>query len=208
MVFDHLIDSLCIHAEGFEIALAKMQDLGNKPDQDAVPSGLPSIVTVFKFFFAGLFKSLAIFTHGGAVIFMRYVRVVSLLIMMQFGPLAALFSLLPGPFRRSFSIWSRGYVNITCWAITLNILWVFAKTFSGISWMQSVTEGFGVETLAHTLLSLILLVAIFLTPAWTSKFVSSATLPNLSAGLGMLAGKGIRVGKVVHKSLKIPRSTG
>ena len=143
-------------------------------------------------------KVLGLLSHGVAVALMHYVKAVSLLVVVQFGPLAALFSLLPGPFKRSFSVWSKSYVNITCWTITLNIFWVLSKTFSTASLIKAGGIGapFG-ETLGYTCLSIVLFVAIFLTPTWTSKFIGGVLVPNMTTGLSLAAGK---VGKLAQLS--------
>ena len=200
MVFDYFIDSISIHDAGIDIAARKLAHMQSGPYQPSrsIFNGILVIVRLIKSVFASIIPILSVLSHSGAITFMRYVRVVSMIILMQFGPFAILFSLLPGPFKQSFLTWTRSYVNVSCWAITLNILWVFVKVFGTASVLRtsgkviSITESIAVESVAHTLLSIVLFVAIFMTPAWTSRFVSSTTLPSLAAGLGLVAGKAAR----------------
>jgi hypothetical protein len=105
-----------------------------------------------------------------------------------------LFSILPGPFKKG---WAHSYIHVTCWAITLNIFRILVKAFTAVSLFTepgSVSTFFS-EAIGHTFLSLILFIAIFLTPAWTSKFIGPTVTAPLGASvslllcrLGMIAG--------------------
>ena len=155
--------------------------------------GSPCLRCFFEKLLDSFPKALGLLSHGGAVVFMHYLKVVSLLVSMQFGPIAALFSLLPGPFASSFSTWAKSYLSISCWSITLNIFWLLSKTFAATSMAQ--VGGIGVpfgETLGYTGLSLVLLMAIFLTPTWTAQFIGSAIVANLTRGVSLAAGKAMQ----------------
>jgi len=93
-----------------------------------------------------------------------------------------LFSLLPGPFKRGFATWAKSYVHISCWTITINIFWVLTKAFSLTSLLLE--EGVG-----HIFLSIVLFIAIFLTPTWTSKFIGGAITANIAAALSMASSR-------------------
>lgn len=116
------------------------------------------------------------FTQEGAVMVMHYLKTILLMIASTIGPFAATLSLLPGLFRKSFSNWSRHYVNVSCWTITLNILAVLTETHRKIFAASQETGG----TSANALISIVLLITIFLTPTITSYFVGGTVLPNLS----------------------------
>lgn len=221
MVFDYFIDCLCIQTSGQSIAMDKLKAMeeGIYRPSRGIFGGLLILVRLAKLLLSCILPAICVLSHGGAIMLMHYVRVVSMIILMQFGPIAVVFSLLPGPFKQSFHTWIRGYINVSCWAITLNILWVFVNAFGTASWLivggrtVSITESVAVESVAHALLSIVLFIAIFCTPSWTSKFVSSANLPNLLAGIGLLAGKlllGTKVSpgaqKMIAKSTKAGKS--
>lgn len=194
MFFDRFIDSLCLFdQEVLQASLARVQD--RLPDYEqgnqAGKSWFLVIRTFVKMIFDYFPKVVALLTHGGALTLMHYIKAVALLVTSQFGPLAALFSLLPGPFKRGLATWAKSYINITCWTITISIFWVLTKTFSATSfWIESnSTATFLEENIGHTLLSIILFIAIFLTPTWTSKFIGSAITANVATGLNIAAGK-------------------
>ena len=78
-----------------------------------------------------------------------------------------------------------------------------SKAFAGVAWLQDVgfVEEVVIEPVAHTLLSIILLLAIFMTPTWTAKFMGSALLSNFVTSVGGLASKGGKMG--VHYTKKL-----
>jgi hypothetical protein len=136
-------------------------------------------------------KIIFLFTHKGAICYMHYIKAVTLVIMSQLGPLAALFSLLPGPFKKGWSSWVSSYIHVTCWSITLKVFWLLSKAFANASSCLEPTlepipsDTFFSETIGYTILSYILLFSIFLTPAWTTKFMGQATAVNLGAAFGI-----------------------
>ena len=190
MFFDHFIDSLCVFdQEALCASIERIQDrLPNyEPRQSAGQSWFLVIKLLAKMVLDFFPKLVALLTHGGAVALMHYIKVIALLVTSQFGPLAALFSLLPGPFKRGFATWAKSYLNITCWTITINIFWVLTKAFSTTSfWIESSTATSLLEEgLGHALFSIVLFIAIFLTPTWTSKFIGGAITANVATALSV-----------------------
>lgn len=125
MFFDHFIDSLCVFdQEALCASIEPIQDrLPNyEPRQSAGQSWFSVIKLLAKMVLDFFPKLVALLTHGGAVALMHYIKVIALLVTSQFGPLAALFSLLPGPFKRGFATWAKSYLNITCWTYHQHIL--------------------------------------------------------------------------------------
>jgi len=200
MFFDQFIASLCVFDgavfhEAFSQATEQVEE-AIAQDNGGWRSRFASFWKPIKDMWGFWVTGVGLLSHSTIVAIMHYVKAVTLLIVVQFGPLAALFSLLPGPFRRSFSTWAKSYVNVTCWTITLNIFLVLAKTFASVSRINAGSLGIPLgETLGYTCLSIVLGVAIFLTPTWTAKFISGATVANLSTGLSLAAGK---AGKAVQ----------
>lgn len=190
MCFDYFIDSVCIHTDGTQLGTDKLSSLAGPPDQTGVIART-GLFKLFQGLFETIFGLINILSHNGAVVFMHYMRAVALLILMQLGPLASLLSLLPGPFQRSFQTWLKSYVAISCWAITLSIFVGFIQAFRGVHLASDEAPA-----IAYGFLSLILLIAIFLTPTWTSRFIGSATLGNFIAGVGAAAG---RIGRTALK---------
>jgi len=136
-------------------------------------------------------KGLFVLSHSGAVALMRYVRAVSVLISVQLGPFSALLSLLPGPFRKSFSLWSRSYVQLMSWHIVLDVLAMLSRAFAEASKAQAEGAALALgEHLSYSCLSIVLFVAIFLTPTWSGQLVSGGAVGNLLTGLSVLGEKG------------------
>ena len=105
---------------------------------------------------------------------MHYIKSVSLLILSLLGPFAALFSLLPGPFKASFKTWSKGYVNVSCWTITIAILDMLTTAFRSTTGQE-----------AHQIvLSFVLFITTFFIPTWTAKLIGNVNLGNVAAGVG------------------------
>jgi hypothetical protein len=122
---------------------------------------------------------------------MRYIKAVTLVMMVPFSPLAAMLSLLPGPFKRSWSHWAKSYVHVTCWSITLGIFQALVDAFTKVSRsiVPNTVSSFFEETVGHALLYTVLLVAIFLTPTWTSKLIGHAIIANIWDSINMTASK-------------------
>ena len=201
MYFDYFIDSLCMHGdEGLARAAQRLSDTGQVKKEVDVTK-LSSIWQALKSIFSVLEKVIALLSHQGAIYLMHYLRAVALLVLMQLGPLAMLLSWLPGPFQGSFQQWLKSYITISCWAITLQIFWALSKAFAGVAWLGDVGLVEEIEPVAHTLLSIILLIAIFMTPTWTAKFMGSAMLSNFVTSVGGLASQGGKIG--VHYTKKL-----
>ena len=199
MYFDYFIDSLCIQGdEGLVRAAQRLSDTGQGKKEVAVTK-LSSIWQALKSIFSGLEKVIALLSHQGAIYLMHYLRAVALLVLMQLGPFAMLLSWLPGPFQRSFQQWLKSYIAISCWAITLQIFWALSKAFAGVAWLRE--EEVVIEPVAHMLLSIVLLIAIFMTPTWTAKFMGSTMLSNFVTSIGGLASQGGKIG--VHYTKKL-----
>lgn len=166
MTFDYMIDSLCFFKS--EV----VGEVREEAENEKVWLGwlLRRVNRIVGFVGSALF----FLTQQGASAFMQYVRSVSLLVLAVLGPLSALFSLLPGPFKASFSTWSRGYINVTCWTITLAIIDILEEAFTFATNMS----------IPSTLLSAALFVVTFFVPTWTAKLISSVELGNLVAGMG------------------------
>ncbi|MHA7878114.1 MAG: hypothetical protein ACX93T_04335 [Bacteroidota bacterium] len=177
MTFDYCVDSLC----SFNVDAA-----AHVPEQEAPVStqGNP----ILKFLLDGFREVMVLMTHRRSVKFMHYIKSVALLVLSTIGPFAALFSLLPGPFKTSFRTWSRGYLNVSCWTIILTIIDTLATSFSNYSRGPEAFQG---------LLSFVMFIATFFTPTWTAKLISGINLGNLAAGVGTATGKmGSAIGSV------------
>lgn len=173
MTFDYFIDSLCV-----------FNRITAQSTQEAAPkyTWLNYILRTLLDFFDDV---LLLITHVGAVKLMHYIKSIVLLVLLQFGPLAALFSLLPGPFRQSFNTWAKSYLYVSCWTLTLAIMDVLANSFAFL-------KG---DALAYPILYLVLYIAIILTPAWTAKLISGVSTVNLLDGIGMAIGKAVNRNK-------------
>jgi hypothetical protein len=133
-------------------------------------------------------KTLFLLTHSGAIHAMHYLKAVTLLIITCVGPFAAVFSILPGPFKKGWPVWAHSYVHVTCWTITLNIFMALTKAFNFGSLMTEPRSGstFFSEIIGQAVLSFVLLIAIFLTPTWTSKFMGPAVIAPLGSILNQI----------------------
>ena len=169
MTFDYFIDSLCF----FEVDVVP-----RTVDNAEEVTGGHGVVTQYclKYFKQGM----VVLTREGPVRFMHYIKSVALLVLSMLGPFAALFSLLPGPFKASFQSLSKGYINVSCWTITLAIINTLSDSF------QNISIGSGVS---QVLLSFVLFIAALLTPTWTSKLISGVNLGNLAAAVGTAPAK-------------------
>ncbi len=199
MSFDNFIDMFCISdKEVLPVALGKLEV--SAPDYEKSFRFFSIIKTLLKGIFDLLPKLISIFSHAGAIAVVHYFKAIALLIASQFGPLAALFYLLPGPFKKGFSTWAKSYINISCWAITLNLFWVLSKAFSVTSFFTESNSASTLvgETAGHAILSFVFFIAIFLTPVWTSKFIGSAIVPNLGGALDVAS----KVSKIAWKGVK------
>jgi hypothetical protein len=190
MTFDNFIELFCFPVE--EVLQGSIGKLaGNIPDYTKDDSWLNVSKIFLKILFEFFPKLMTLSTHAGAIKVMHYLKSVGLLLASQLGPIAALFSLLPGPFKKGFASWAKSYINMSCWAITLNIFWALAKAFMTTSFFikaDSATS-FAGETAGATLLSLVFFIAIFLTPTWTSKFIGGAIVANLGSAISMASDK-------------------
>lgn len=170
MTFDYMIDSLCF----FKVEVMQ-QTVSNT---EKIVSAR-STITHWLLKAVGEIGNFFLFTQQGVTHFMHYIKSVSLLILSILGPFSALFSLLPGPFKASFKTWSKGYVNVSCWTITLAILDVLATTFQATTGQ----EGYRV------MLSFVLFIMTFFVPTWTAKLIGNVNLGNVAAGIGTGIGK-------------------
>lgn len=184
MQFDHFIDMLCIHEHGGELIFEKFKSLGSNYEP-IKGFGFKAIGRYIKRFFDLLSQMVVLLSHGGAIYFMHYTRAVALLLLAQVGPVAALLSWLPGPFRGSFGQWMKNYASISCWAITLQVFWGLSQGFEATVRPQGVGA-----LLGHLLLAVVLFLAILSTPTWTSNFINGNTLGGFTSGLGSLITKG------------------
>lgn len=167
-IFDKFISLIAIaKIEVIEEALANV-DSGSqwKNIIGQVMKGISNFLT--KYVFAC--------TQQGAIMLMHYFKTILLMIASTLGPFAVTLSLLPGPFRKGFSNWSKHYINISCWTITLNILTVLTEAHRKA---YAKSQGIG-ETSANVLMSIVLFFIIFLTPTITSYFVGGTIIPNIS----------------------------
>lgn len=177
MTFDYLIESLCF----FEGSV-----LRTKINSIEKIEG-----SMIKRFFLDYIKEAIVFvTQKGAVKFMHYIKAVALLVLSQLGPFAALFSLLPGPFSTSFKTWYKGYLNISCWTLTLAIIDVLA------SGLQVNSEE------SQVILSYVLFITTLFTPTWTAKLISGINLGNLAAGVGSAPGRALTAVRDVRSTVK------
>lgn len=195
MYFDYFIDALAIHESGTELAAEKLGSLGNLPGPVDDPMSFRAMWRYVKFFFKLIQHLAFLFSHMGAIYFMCYVRAVSMLLLVQLGPLAAVLSWLPGPFARAFQQWSKSYVTVSCWAITLRVFAVLSQSF-GLAVMH---QGPG-AMLGHSLLSVVLFFMILMTPSWTAKFIGSEMLGGLVSGL---QGWAVKAGQLAMKKIPV-----
>ena len=170
MTFDYMIDSICFFKP--EV----MQQTASHTEKVAREEG-KLIKWLIKIISYG--GNLFLFTQQGVTYFMHYIKSVSLLILSILGPLAALFSLLPAPFNASFKTWSKGYINVSCWSITLAILEVLANAFQATTGY----EGYRV------MLSFALFIMTFFVPTWTARLIGNVNLGHVAAGIGTGVGK-------------------
>ena len=169
MTFDYMIDSLCfIKSE----VIKHVRDHTQSVTKSKI--WLAWLSSWFNRMLSLPGGSLFFCMQQGVSAFMHYVRSIALLTLSVLGPLSVLFALLPGPFKSSFTTWSRSYIHVTCWAIILTIIDILEETFT-----------FGTDTgISSNLLSAALLVVTFFVPTWTSKLISSVDLGNIVIGMG------------------------
>ncbi|ACE06246.1 hypothetical protein Aasi_0877 [Candidatus Amoebophilus asiaticus 5a2] len=197
MYFDSFISAFCIDQKDLATQIGSyLKGSAEQYEQEfqAYSEG-KSWFTVIKSFLKVIFdfvpKMLAMVSHGGAVRLMHAIKVMILIPTIILGPISAVLSFLPGPFKKSFSNWSKSYINITSWAITLHIFSVLAK-FYGISsfWMKTGSNAsLAGEAVGHIILSIGLFIAILLTPTFTSKLLGSAIVANVGQALNMASSK-------------------
>jgi hypothetical protein len=128
-------------------------------------------------------KVFALFGVNGALAFMYYFRGVCLVLISLLAPLAAVFSLLSGPFKKSFSSWVKNYVSFSCQAIVLNIFQVISE----IVVVQGIVDG--AKSSGSNTLTFVLIIVIFMTPVWTSIFISGVVAPNLTGAMSAASDK-------------------
>jgi hypothetical protein len=121
--------------------------------------------------------------HTFFIIAMKYARSVLLMMASVFGPIATLTYFLN---RNGFSNWSRSYLNISCWGITLNV-------FEGIAHAHKKAAIASMGDLHFLLGSISIAFLIFMTPTITSWFIGNAVLPNL-APVANFVSKGLSLG--------------
>lgn len=199
MVFDNFIDLISL--SDTEI-IAKVVPAANAQGTD-ITGSLP-VVKELSFLKRTLFKyilePLLLVSHEGAIWFMHYLKIISLLVTALLGPFAAAFSLLPGFSIKRLAGWAKIYVSISCWAITLNIFWVLTQVHRKIFVSeQGLASG---EGIAYLLTSIGLFLAIFQTPTFTAKFVGYALSANIGGGVDTLARKGSSLARTLTSSIR------
>lgn len=183
MTLDYMIDSLCFFKP----------EVIQKTVKQAEENMSTGEISIIQWLFRKMKASkLFLGTQKGLSYFMHCIKSVSLLILALLGPFATLFSLLPGPFRGSFRTWSRGYINVSCWTITLAILDTLLATFQ-----STVTQAE-----YRLLLSFVLFISTFFVPTWTAKLIGGVNLGNIAAGVGAAPGKAITGAGVVGTTTK------
>ena len=200
MYFDYFIDALCIHAHGGELVFEKLKELGT-PHEPFQGGFWKSLWQGYRMLVDLMMQLAVLFTHKGLICFMHYIRAVSLLLLVQVGPLAALLSWLPGPFSRAFEQWRKSYATVSCWAITLQVCWVLSQGFGAGVMQQDLLAGPGAR-IGYVLLSIALLFAILMTPSWTARFIGGDMLGGFVSGLG---GWSARAGQMALKRLPIKK---
>ncbi|MEM9417176.1 MAG: hypothetical protein AAF963_02375 [Bacteroidota bacterium] len=202
MFFDYFIDTLALHDNGYELVFNKLQGQGEayKPFGGGF---LRSIWRAWRMLADLAMQIVVLFTHKGLIYFMHYIRAVSMLLLVQLGPMAAVLSWLPGPFSRAFQQWSKSYVTVSCWAITLQVFWVLSQGFGAGVMTTDILEGPGAR-MGYILLSIALAFAILMTPSWTAKFIGGDMLGGFASGLrGWVA----RAGQLAMKKVPISALT-
>ena len=138
-------------------------------------------------------------THQGSIVFMDCVKSTIIVILSHLGPIAAVISILPGPFSNSLSTWLRNFVSIFAWSITLSVL---QKIINAVNDSLHVSNKF-TDNLFIIPASIALLICIFLTPMWTSMFLVNSVSTGVMAAASWSAanvGRGtLQTGKVVKK---------
>ena len=178
MTFDYLIESLC----SFQYEV--IQQAEAQANSGVIYEN--AFVKWIIHFTSKLLGSPFAVSQTWASFFMHYVKSVSLLVLAVLGPLSALFSLLPGPFKSSFKSWSRGYINVSCWTISLAIIDTLEVTFHSKMFHEGDRSIF---------ISLALFIVTFFVPTWTSKLISGVDLGSIVAGMARAPGTIGEIGK-------------
>jgi type IV secretory pathway VirB6-like protein len=115
---------------------------------------------------------------------MNYFRSLGLVFLCIVAPIAAGMSLFPYT-SNWFNVWIKSYIHMSMQAFTLEVFSILnSATF------KAETVGLGDPSLtpfgsiSNFALTLIMMIAIFGTPVWTSKFVSGGMNSNLAGGVG------------------------
>lgn len=144
---------------------------------DGFPTGFDFWWKLLKGVFAIAKNALAILTVEGAICFMNYFKSFQLIFLCIVGPLSAGLSLFP-IFSKSFSTWMKSYITVSFQAFTLEVFSILGSSTSMIDTAEMAASP------SHFMISIIMIFAIFLTPLWTSMFVSSVMTPNLVGAVG------------------------
>ena len=81
-------------------------------------------------------------------------------------------------------------MQLMCWHIVLNVFSMLSRAFAAASKARAEGAAFALgESISYTCLSLVLFVAIFLTPTWSAQLVSGGAIGNLLSGLSVLGEK-------------------
>lgn len=210
MFFDNFIDVLCLRDViifSKETNITALEGVTRNVSSSLLLYCISPFMALINLVVPSLSALLAYFSHKGVIFVMRYMRMIMLIVLAQVGPLAAILSLLPGPFKNSFRLWLGSYVNVSCWAITLRVFWHLTDV---LAYLFATGDCFAVDTgfvpirvFMSTTFSIMLLVAIFYTPSITSKFVNAVTIPSLLSGLGGLISTAIMPSRLVQAYKKI-----
>lgn len=177
---DNFINMFCVSvAEGSEHVI---YDIGKDTFMDPHVFSWKKLVNQVLFTIPDL---LSVLSHNGAIGLVQYFRAIGLFIAIAMGPFAALMSLLPGPFRHGWITWTRTYLTISCWAITLNLFKIMSTMLREKAALidYNSTDHLFQGVASSTLLTIALWIAILMTPIWTSIFIGHAIAPNIGAGV-------------------------
>ncbi len=181
MVVDSIVGSFSSLDTDYEKALKMM----NKKNIEYIEN-TSLIKQAIRYPFLMLFKSanklgnmVLFLTHQGSILFMDSLKSIILIVLSHFGPVAAVLSILPGMFSGTLSTWLRNYVNIFGWTITLSILQKLVFMIDKIK-VNSYKLGDSAIILPT---SIVLLIAIFLTPLWTSMFLGNSVSSGIMSGI-------------------------
>lgn len=139
------------------------------------------------------------------------VRSFLLVFLFLIGPIALAFSLIPG-FQHTALSWLKGFMGVSLWALTLNILDMLAGAFNEYA-LQLIAQGEEFSLSYGIMVNVVIALVYLLTPALTNYFISTGgpaallgQVMTVGAATIMAGGMAARVGgRMTHRSREIYR---